>query len=72
MITKITGPPGTGKTTTLCKIIKHYNKRGIRTKDILFCSFSNAAIQSIYDKLGINYDRRRKKLPWFRTLHGIC
>jgi DNA helicase-2/ATP-dependent DNA helicase PcrA len=72
MITKITGPPGTGKTTTLCNIIKHHNKKGTSTKDILFCSFSNAAIQSIYNKLGISYDRRRKKLPWFRTLHGLC
>jgi len=74
LIVKIHGPPGTGKTTTLCKIIKYYQEKGVKLKNIMYISFSNAAIESIYSKLGLPYKVKNKsrKIPYFRTIHGIC
>ena len=72
MIVKIYGPPGTGKTTTLNKLINKYKDR-IPMKQIMFVSFSNAAIDAIFTKMGIDYNKNTtRKYPYFRTLHGLC
>lgn len=72
MLVKIYGPPGTGKTTTLNKLINKYKKR-IPLNQIMFVSFSNAAIDAIFTKMGIDYNKNTtRKYPYFRTLHGLC
>lgn len=61
----ILGPPGTGKTTTLVKLVEEELLRTAPER-VVFLSYTNAAIASMQEKIGfIN-------APYFRTLHSLC
>lgn len=80
---KILGAPGTGKTTTLHKIIDFaLGQResppfslpqsfptNLEATDIAFVSFTNTAIDVIGKRTGIT--PRSKEAPYMRTIHGL-
>lgn len=71
-IIKIVGLPGTGKTTTLSKIIANKLNTGLQPTDIMYSSFSRATAKAIFDKMEPLGYRGRQDLPYFRTLHALA
>jgi|TARA_R100001530_G_scaffold17777_1_gene15348 DNA helicase-2/ATP-dependent DNA helicase PcrA len=73
MKTIILGPPGTGKTTTLLKLVDEFIKQGIRPKQIGYFSFTkraaNEAATRAADKFGLDIEN---DLENFRTLHSFA
>lgn len=71
--TKIFGPPGTGKTTALIKILEDEIASGTKPDKIAYVTFSVSARQ---EALGRAMDKipgaKEKEFKHFRTIHGIC
>jgi superfamily I DNA/RNA helicase len=61
----ILGPPGTGKTTTLLKILGDLK---VNPYEVAFLTFTKKAIQEAAGRMNV----RRRELPYFRTIHSIC
>ncbi len=68
----ILGPPGTGKTTTLISLIKHYVSQGTPLDKIMFVSFTRKAIAEAKAKMIKEFNIREKDMPYFRTVHSLC
>lgn len=64
----IFGPPGTGKTTRLLKMLGEYLDSGGTPERVAFVSFSRRAIREVVHKLGRNPD----DFPHFRTIHSTA
>jgi len=64
-LTRIAGPPGTGKTTTAMEIISENED-----KSIAFVSYTKSAIKSATERL--DFSLFNKKDNHFRTLHSLC
>ena len=77
MITKIFGPPGTGKTTTLLNYVKDYilNKK-INPKKIGYFAFTKKAAKEAKDRLledkEVSHLLSKDDLINFRTLHSFA
>lgn len=63
----ILGSPGTGKTTTLIKLIKEYLDRGVDIDRIGFFTFSKSACKEALKRLGTDLEPK-----YFRTLHSLA
>ncbi len=73
MRAKLNGPPGTGKTTFLIKIVETAVKSELyQPEKIAFLSFSRAAAEEARDRVSKIYGRGNKNFLWFRTLHSAC
>ena len=73
-ITKIFGPPGTGKTTRLVQIVKDQISGGISPRDIGFFAFTNFATNIAKERIieeFPNYDIA-SDFGGFRTLHSLA
>ena len=77
--TKIFGPPGTGKTTTLIKAVTDHMQAGGQTDKIAFLSFTNNAAECARDKVitatkEVFPDRALSLMdfPNFSTLHSLA
>lgn len=68
----ILGPPGTGKTTTLLKIVERKLDEGLEPEDIAFVSFTRKAAHEAMDRARAKFGFDRSELPWFRTLHSLA
>jgi DNA helicase-2/ATP-dependent DNA helicase PcrA len=66
------GPPGTGKTTTLLKMVDAALKRGIPPDRIAFFAFTRKAAHEARARAIEQFDLKDDDLPWFRTLHSAA
>jgi len=66
--TKIYGAPGTGKTTRMLQLLQEEVDAGTPVERIAFVTHTVAARREAIDRIQID----EKKLPFFRTIHGIC
>lgn len=68
----IVGPPGTGKTTELLRVLREEIARGVRPERIAFLSFTRAArleaLVRVTKELGLSED----DMPWCRTVHSAA
>jgi DNA helicase-2/ATP-dependent DNA helicase PcrA len=72
MICKIYGPPGSGKTEKLLKIIETLNKQNnISMKDIIYMSFTKKCVNDSKRRM-LEKGYRKKDLVNFKTLHAHC
>ena len=71
-VQRIFGPPGTGKTTTLMKIIRKSLNKGVKPHEIAFVSFSNAATNEGKNRLLEEFPQYNSNdFINFRTLHSL-
>jgi DNA helicase-2/ATP-dependent DNA helicase PcrA len=73
-VTKIFGPPGTGKTTELIRLLDQELKRGVPLRQIAYLSHTKAAAEVIRDRFVADKSRRlvAKDAAYFRTIHSAC
>ena len=73
-VKRIIGPPGTGKTYTLMKLISERLKEGLKPSEIAFVSFSNEAAnvaKNRIDESGDFPEYNKRDFTYFRTLHSL-
>lgn len=70
--TIILGPPGTGKTTTLLKLVEDALLSGIKPEEIAFVSFTRKAVAEAADRACTKFKYSRKRFPLFQTVHSLC
>ena len=74
LVTKIFGPPGTGKTTTLLKHVKDALESGVPPDQIGYFSFTNKATEEAKDRMvkGFPQYAVETDFPYFQTLHSLA
>ena len=73
-VKRIIGPPGTGKTYNLMKLISNRLKEGLKPSEIAFVSFSNEAAnvaKNRIEKSGDFSEYNARDFTYFRTLHSL-
>lgn len=68
----ILGPPGTGKTTELLRLVDEELTRGVPPDRIGYVSFTRRAADEAVSRACAKFKLERKALPYFRTLHSLC
>ena len=70
---KIFGPPGTGKTTTLIKMVEAAIHNGVQPQNIAFISFSNAAANVAKERVSQKFETLGPSaFPNFSTMHSFA
>lgn len=68
----VLGPPGTGKTTRLLRMVEEELAAGTAPDRIGYFSFTKKAAREAVDRACQKFSLDRKQLPYFRTLHSLC
>ena len=71
-VTKIFGPPGTGKTHTILKILKEKLDYGYSKNDVLLVGYSRATAQNLRDRCKKDLKFNDEELEPIKTLHAMC
>ncbi len=66
------GPPGTGKTTMLLRIVRMKLKDGLSPDQICFISFTKKATTEARGRMMEEHNLQEEQIPWFRTLHSLA
>ncbi len=66
------GPPGTGKTTKLLRLLKKEMDSGIAPNQIGFVSFTRKAIHEAIDRIKETFKVDKEDLTYFKTLHALA
>lgn len=69
---KYSGPPGTGKSTTLLGVVETLLLNGIDPEHIVFTTYTRAGANEARDRACKRFNLPEKRLPYFRTLHSLC
>ena len=74
MITKIFGPPGSGKTTYLLETVAKELEAGTHSADIGYFAFTRKAAHEARGRAIENFPHLNADIdfPWFRTLHSLA
>ena len=73
-VTKIFGPPGTGKTHTLLKYVQDALTRGVPPDQIGYFSFTNKATEEAKSRMAKAFPQFdiATDFPYFQTLHSLA
>jgi superfamily I DNA/RNA helicase len=71
-ITKIFGPPGTGKTTRLLMIVEEAMKAGTPPERIAYMAFTKKAADEAVNRAQEKFNMGPERFPFFRTLHSMA
>ncbi len=72
-ITRVFGPPGTGKTTYLINKVQDELQNGVLPNEIMYTSFTRTAAHEARDRALVKFTKYIKSdFPWFSTIHAIC
>lgn len=69
---KFSGPPGTGKSTTLLNVVDTLLTSGVAPEDIVYTTFSRAGAYEARDRACERFKLSINRLPNFKTLHSLC
>jgi len=68
----ILGPPGTGKTTTLLRIVEDALNRGVPPERIAYLAFTRKAANEAQERAMVQFGFDSSRFPYFRTLHSLA
>lgn len=66
------GPPGTGKTTRLLRVVEEELRRGTPPDRIGYLSFTRRAAGEAVGRACEQFKLERKQFPYFSTIHSLC
>lgn len=72
ILTKFSGPPGTGKSTTLLNVVESLLSSGVDPEHIVYTTFTRAGAYEARDRACARFNLPAQRLPYFRTLHSLC
>lgn len=68
----VLGPPGTGKTTELLRLVDEELSRGTAPARVGYVTFTRRGAEEAVTRACEKFGMDRKALPYFRTLHSLC
>jgi len=72
-VRRVFGPPGTGKTTNMMKIIEQRLSEGVKPEEIAFVSFTNVAANEAKHRVADHFPEYTiEDFPFFRTIHSLA
>ena len=71
-VTKIFGPPGTGKTTELLRILKEKLDDGYSKADVCLVGYARATATTLQLRCRKEFGFEEDDLDSIRTLHALC
>lgn len=68
----VLGPPGTGKTTELLRLVDEELAGGVAPARVGYVTFTRRGAEEAMTRACEKFSLDKKALPYFRTLHSLC